>query len=187
MTANLKTRRDGRFLRVAALVGVLGCMASCCLLCEVHAGAPAPLPKAPGVQSAGRAVHFPKYRSLGALYVQDADAERRIETFHHWIDGTTWESFGEARGDVPVPPRKRLWLTVGKDAWKDLSPLSRLRPEDLYPGLFIKKERDNFNPLWYNVLEQTERTYKRCLTHEESYLTTTGFFKHFWQETHRRF
>jgi Leucine-rich repeat (LRR) protein len=89
-------------------------------------------PRTAEVRTGERIVKFPQGRSLGELYVQDAATERRIETFHHWIDGTSWEYLGEARGDVPVPPRMRLWLSVGKDAWKDLSPLSQLRPDDLY-------------------------------------------------------
>ncbi len=79
-----------------------------------------------------RVVHFPRNRSLGALSVQDVNVKRQIETFYHWINGTSWESFSEARGEVTVPAGKRLWLSVGKDAWKDLSPLSRLAPDALY-------------------------------------------------------
>ncbi|MFC1739414.1 leucine-rich repeat domain-containing protein, partial [Planctomycetota bacterium] len=90
-----------------------------------------------------RVVHFPKDRSLGALKVQDSDRVRQIKDFHYWIDNTSWyeqaEYLGEAMGDVTIPAGKRLALFVNKTAWKDLSPLSKLGPDDLYmlrlPGL----------------------------------------------------
>ncbi len=137
MITKLRRARHRNSVRGMTLVAALTVTV---LMCAGSAGGSSAT--APGAQridnppAGNRIVRFPEDRSLGALYVQDTDAERRIETFHHWIDGTTWESFGEARGDVPVPPRKRLWLSVGKDAWKDLSPLSRLSPDDLYRLLF---------------------------------------------------
>jgi len=85
-----------------------------------------------GSPSAGRTLRFPRNRSLGTLYVQETDAKREIDTFYHWIHGAEWEYFGEAQGDVSVPPQKRLWLAVGKDACEDLSTLSRLGPDGLY-------------------------------------------------------
>ncbi|MHC4756981.1 MAG: hypothetical protein ACYTBP_17810, partial [Planctomycetota bacterium] len=81
---------------------------------------------------AGYRVHFPTDRSLGMLHIQDAGTVRQIKTFHHRNDGTTWEYFGEAQGDVTVPAGKRLALFVNRAAWRDLSPLSELRPDDLY-------------------------------------------------------
>ncbi len=84
-----------------------------------------------------RVVHFPWNRSLGALSVQDASVKRQIETFYHWINGTSWESFGEARGEVTVPAGKRLMLAVRPEGWKDLSPLSTLRRDDLYSLMFV--------------------------------------------------
>ncbi|MHC4755413.1 MAG: hypothetical protein ACYTBP_09735, partial [Planctomycetota bacterium] len=88
----------------------------------------------PGSDGAGASyrVHFPSDRSLGMLKIQDAGIVRQIKDFHYWIDGTTWEYFGEAQGDVTVPAGKRLALFVNKAAWRDLSPLSKLRPDDLY-------------------------------------------------------
>lgn len=81
-----------------------------------------------------RVVHFPKNRSLGKLEIQDADAERELTYWFHWtgIKGPKWEYLCQARGDVHVPAGKRLSLFVNKTAWRDLSPLSKLRPNDLY-------------------------------------------------------
>ena len=84
-----------------------------------------------------RVVHFPQNRSLGALSVQDEGAKRQIEVFYHWVNGTSWEYLGEAWGDVSVPAGKRLRLTVSPQGWQDLSPLSRLRPDDLYHLAFL--------------------------------------------------
>lgn len=85
---------------------------------------------------AGRVVHFPKDRSLGELKIQDAGIKRQVETFYHWIDNANWydnaEYLCEATGDVKVPAGKRLALLVAPDAWRDLSALKELRPDDLY-------------------------------------------------------
>ncbi len=85
-----------------------------------------------GAESKERILHFPKERSLGMLKIQDADTVRQIESFHHWIDGAEWEYLGEATGDVKVPAGKQLLLVVNKASCKDLSPLSKLGPDDLY-------------------------------------------------------
>ncbi|MHC4639336.1 MAG: leucine-rich repeat domain-containing protein, partial [Planctomycetota bacterium] len=92
----------------------------------------------PGLDSvrASYRVHFPSDRSLGKLYIQDAGIVRQIKTFHHWIDGADWGNYAEylceAQGDVTIPAGKRLALFVNRAAWRDLSPLSKLRPDDLY-------------------------------------------------------
>jgi beta-lactamase regulating signal transducer with metallopeptidase domain/Leucine-rich repeat (LRR) protein len=81
-----------------------------------------------------RVVHFPKDRSLGKLEIQDADVVRELTSWFHWsgVMGPQWEYLCQARGDVHVPAGKRLSLFVNKTAWRDLSPLSKLRPDDLY-------------------------------------------------------
>lgn len=81
-----------------------------------------------------RVVHFPKDRSLGQLMIQDANTLRLIKSFHHWVtqEDTEWEFLGEAKGDVVIPPGQRLALSVSQTSWEDLSPLSRLQPDDLY-------------------------------------------------------
>jgi beta-lactamase regulating signal transducer with metallopeptidase domain/Leucine-rich repeat (LRR) protein len=81
-----------------------------------------------------RVVHFPKDMSLGKLSIQDDNAVRELTYWFHWtgIKGPQWEYLGQAQGDVHVPAGKRLSLTVNKTAWRDLSALSKLRPDDLY-------------------------------------------------------
>lgn len=83
---------------------------------------------------AERIVHFPADRSIGKLTIQDADTRRHIKSFFYWTDTTDsqWEYLGQARGSVTVPAGKRLALEVAQDAWKDLSALSGLEPDDLY-------------------------------------------------------
>jgi len=86
----------------------------------------------------GRIVHFPKDRSVGQLSIRDAGAARELTYWFHWtgIQGPDWEYLCEAQGDVHIPPGKQLSLNVNQTAWRDLSWLSRLGPDDLY-GLGI--------------------------------------------------
>lgn len=81
-----------------------------------------------------RVVNFPKDRSLGQLYIKDAGSVRRLNGWFHWTDTGEAASqyLGEAQGEVHVPAGKRLFLTVRRTAWKDLSWLSKLGPDDLY-------------------------------------------------------
>jgi thiol-disulfide isomerase/thioredoxin len=81
---------------------------------------------------------FPKNRSLGWVYVQDARG--RDELFNeavggYFLDSLTrpaWEPHGLAQGDVPVSSGQRVKLIVNPDAGKDLSALTRLAADDLY-------------------------------------------------------
>jgi hypothetical protein len=71
---------------------------------------------------------------LGKLHTQDADTVRELTYWSHWT-GTgegELEYLCEAQGDVQVPAGKRLSLTVTKASPRDLSALSKLRPDDLY-------------------------------------------------------
>jgi len=81
-----------------------------------------------------RVVHFPADRSLGKLMIQDEDAKRDIKSFYYWTEAgdSEWEYLGQAQGDVSVPAGVRLALTVGTGAWKDLSGLFALNPDDLH-------------------------------------------------------
>ena len=80
----------------------------------------------------GRVLHFPENRSIGRVMIQDAASERRIETFHYWIDDIDWEYLSEAKGRVILPRGKRAGLSINKAASKDLSALSKLAADDLY-------------------------------------------------------
>jgi hypothetical protein len=85
----------------------------------------------------GRIVHFPTDRCIGTLYIQDEGIENRHSTFRGWVIGLDeprrlWRYFSPAQGDVSVPVGKRLRLSVHENEWKDLSPLQKLRPDDLY-------------------------------------------------------
>ena len=81
-----------------------------------------------------RVVHFPADRTLGKLMIQNENVKRHIESFSHWTEAgdTEWEYLCQARGDVTVPTGKRLALYVAQAAWKDLSPLLGLDPNDLH-------------------------------------------------------
>ncbi len=87
-----------------------------------------------GPRSKERVVYFPTDRSLGRLMIQDQSTERIIETFHYWgtREDTDWDYLGQATGKVTIPAGKRLALYVSQDGWRDLSPLSNLKPDDLY-------------------------------------------------------
>jgi hypothetical protein len=68
-----------------------------------------------------RYVRFPAERPIGALWVRNYSLDS------HAI----WESCGNAQGTITVPGGKELRLNVSLQASTDLSPLSRLQPEDL--------------------------------------------------------
>ncbi len=82
-----------------------------------------------------RMLHFPADRSLGTVWIQDANQRREIKTFYYWSEDTSGGQSREpveARGDVAVPPGCRAILMISRDGWKDLSPLTRLAPDDIY-------------------------------------------------------
>ena len=71
-----------------------------------------------------RIIHFPSDRSMGMLYILDANQ----------VDASSdddWEPLCEATGDVTVPFGKATRLDLSKEAINDLSPLSVLQPDDL--------------------------------------------------------
>ena len=99
-------------------------------------GAVCALGETAGAEGKERILHFPKERSLGRIMVVDADIERRIQPFYSSGDGINWyqqgEYLGEAQGDVVIPAGKMAGLFLYKSAFEDLSPLSELKPDDLY-------------------------------------------------------
>ena len=82
-----------------------------------------------------RVLHFSPDRSIGAVLILDASKKRQIETYYHWIDGNSiidCDYLSEAQGDVIVPPGKKVFLRISVTGRKDLSPLARLAPDDVY-------------------------------------------------------
>ncbi len=84
---------------------------------------------------ANRIIHFPEDRSLGILYIRD--------TGPHEPSLGPWERFAEARGAVMVPADRLLRLDVSRDAVSDLSPLERLKPDDLFDLMLWRTPADD--------------------------------------------
>ena len=122
------TQRSGLWSAVTAVALVLGVVLGMGWAQDEAAMADSAATDAAAV----RVLHFAPDRSLGRIVVQPANADRRIETFFHWIDGQGWEYLAEARGDVVIPAGQRAGIFVNKAAAADLSPLLRLKPDDLY-------------------------------------------------------
>ena len=94
-----------------------------------------------------RILHFPKDRSLGRLYIQDAEKDRVLAYWFHWTGiGERSEYLCEARGEVHVPAGKRLSLRPNKAGWRNLSPLSKLRPDDFYGITLQASSTDTVKP-----------------------------------------
>lgn len=85
-------------------------------------------PKVRDLQNSPRVVHFPPDRCLGPLCIQGDTVS--LPTLAK--PDFNYQYLGPATGDVTVPAGKRLLLFVTQDAWKDLSPLSAIGPDDLY-------------------------------------------------------
>jgi len=93
--------------------------------------------EAPGREAnrpGARVLHFPKDRSLGTLRVRDVgtNAELYYLFKERVYPDVEWEYLGAAMGDVIVPAGKLVRLVVPSNVRKDLSPLSKLRPDDLH-------------------------------------------------------
>ncbi|RPJ20327.1 MAG: hypothetical protein EHM35_19610, partial [Planctomycetaceae bacterium] len=84
------------------------------------------------VSSGPRVLHFPVDRSLGRLMIRST-MPQSPEVFHRWATHDELEYFGQAQGVVSIPAGYEVGLIVDQThAWRDLSPLRRLRPDDLY-------------------------------------------------------
>jgi len=102
-------------------------------------------PAEPG-EPGSRVVHFPRARSLGTLKVKDASIDRQADVLDFGrAEYEGWDDLGQAMGDVAVPANKLLGLWVRPAAFKDLSPLRRLRPNDLHI-LWISGRPDGVKP-----------------------------------------
>jgi hypothetical protein len=71
-----------------------------------------------------RIVKFHPTHSLGRLYLSE----------HNRSGG--WVEYIDAQGEVSVPPDMNLELWVTNDGLADLTPLTRLEPDDLYALIF---------------------------------------------------
>lgn len=96
------------------------------------------------VKGGERVIHFPTGRSLGRILVQDADVDDSLDPFGDVV--FNWRYVGEAMGDVAVLADKRVGLWVHESAFFDLSPLSGLRPDDLYMLLINPYPGPKVNP-----------------------------------------
>lgn len=89
----------------------------------------------PATQTVGsiptRVLHFPPNRSLGMLHTHDPSLRRQTGIFNVNDGGLydKWVYIGEAQGDVRVPEGWPIRLSVGKNAWRDLSPLAHIPPD----------------------------------------------------------
>jgi len=84
--------------------------------------------KTSAMYNKGRVIHFPPDRSMGKLLMKDIG---------------DWEYLSKARGAVFVPAGKRLALCVSQEGWQDLSPLSKLDPNDLH---WLRFWRSSWDP-----------------------------------------
>jgi Leucine-rich repeat (LRR) protein len=66
-----------------------------------------------------RIIHFPIGQSLGKVYLPSGEAIN------------DWAEFAEAQGDVAVPSNLEVRLEVSKVGAFDLSPLSKIGPDDI--------------------------------------------------------
>jgi len=89
---------------------------------------------------ASRTLHFPADRSMGKLWLKEPEDSILL---------------GEARGDVTVPLRSKVWLEVSPEALH--GPLPLLRPNDLHT-LTI-----SFHPEWSNLLDRLGDPDKKVL------------------------
>ena len=88
-------------------------------------------------QGTGRTLHFPLNYSLGKIYIRDESLVRKIEDFHHHVDGVQGklEYLGPAIGDVHIPSGKVVYLNINILLYRQpqlLSALKNLGPDDLY-------------------------------------------------------
>jgi len=88
------------------------------------------------VDSNTRIISFPEDPSLGRIYICD------VSPSYEWWWGRSpdWQFIGEAVGKISIPKGKLSALIASSDGIKDLSPLTKLKPDDL-DILVIEGER----------------------------------------------
>jgi Leucine-rich repeat (LRR) protein len=99
-------------------------------------------------QTKERVIHFPSDTSLGQLRIQDAGSVRQLNYWFYWTDTgePALEYLCEAQGDVRVPAGKRLYLAVNGTTSRNLSALSKLKPDDLYGITLSALPKDPVEP-----------------------------------------
>ena len=94
-----------------------------------------------------KVLHFPKGRSMGTLWLQKGRIAAQSFYMGPEVMSIKTEYLAEARGDVKVPSDKKVMLSIGADACRDLSPLTRLGPNDLYRIGFMPTEPGRINTM----------------------------------------
>jgi Leucine-rich repeat (LRR) protein len=70
---------------------------------------------------------------MGRLMSRPVRPEEPVDDVHFWVRDDDWRVLGQAQGDVAVPAGHQVCLLVQHpQAWRDLAPLMKLRPDDLY-------------------------------------------------------
>lgn len=109
----------------------------------------------------GRVLHFPADRSLGQLWVQSENLECRPDPFFSAAFDGEWKYLALARGDVAVPAGLKVKWVVNDNAARDVSPVSRLMPDDLHGISLWGKNVNDHTMAWVTrctglkVLEMT--------------------------------
>lgn len=85
----------------------------------------------PAVAQSGPVLEFPPDRSLGELWMQDQSLPPAL------AERGKWDFLAEARGNVGVPPGKRLMLRLSAQGWSDLAPLGKLGADALHRLVFL--------------------------------------------------
>lgn len=78
-----------------------------------------------------RILHFPKDHAVGMVMLLDPDPSHEMESYFYAVASGEGKSFALARGDVAVPPGKRIKLMLNTDGGRDLSWLAKLKPNDI--------------------------------------------------------
>ncbi len=87
----------------------------------------------PQQPEATRVIRFPKDRAIGMLYTQTTPTVLRYRLSPNYSAVDSWDVLAAAQGNVTVPVDAKVKLIIAGQAIQgDLSPLVRLKPDDLY-------------------------------------------------------
>ncbi len=126
----------------------------------------------------GKVLHFPADRSVGKIYIQDADFRREIKSFFYWTDdGEKWEYYCPAKGSVRIPAGKVVKLITNWNRKPEPEDLSKLKPDDLY-SLVVQCGMDKRLRAGDSYIESVGRlTGLKALDIDDSNVTSRGLFK----------